>query len=363
VTTAPDEILGAGGTDDPREPLRASGPGEDPEQDLGEPQPCAVAGDSQVARQRKLEPATEREPFDGRDHGARNRAERVERGAERRGDARPRTGLGELRHVGARGERLLVAGDHRLDVGIGSQRDAVGDLVEQRGGQGSAAAGRAAGAQPVVLGFEVDERVGHAISRSRRSRGRACGRATLLPPCGGGAAAPSKRLLELFVLESARRFDRVEADEVGERERPMGASSLPPCRRRCLRPANSDSSIRIAESTYGTNRKFTMKPARSCERMTRFSSRPATNSSTRFAASSLVTIDGMSSTRCCTGTGLKKCSPSTFSGRRVAIASFMIGIDDVFDARIVSSPSRILSTFVNKSSFSSSDSMMASMMS
>ena len=106
-----------------------------------------------------------------------------------------------------------------------------------------------------------------------------------------------------------------------------------------------------------------MKPARSCERMTRFSSRPATNSSTRFAASSLVTIDGMSSTRCCTGTGLKKCSPSTFSGRRVAIASFMIGIDDVFDARIVSSPSRILSTFVNKSSFSSSDSMMASMMS
>ena len=61
----------------------------------------------------------------------------------------------------------------------------------------------------------------------------------------------------------------------------------------------------------------------------------------------------MSSTRCCTGTGLKKWRPSTCSGRSVAIASFMIGIDDVFDARIASSSSTILSRFVNTSSFSS----------
>ena len=45
----------------------------------------------------------------------------------------------------------------------------------------------------------------------------------------------------------------------------------------------------------------------------------------------------MTSTSLSTGTGLKKCIPITCSGRFVAIASLMIGIDDVFVARIASS--------------------------
>ena len=39
-----------------------------------------------------------------------------------------------------------------------------------------------------------------------------------------------------------------------------------------------------------------------------------------------------------TGTGEKKCRPRTRSGRPVAAASPAIGIDEVFDARIASSP-------------------------
>ena len=83
-------------------------------------------------------------------------------------------------------------------------------------------------------------------------------------------------------------------------------------------------------------------------------------SSARSATSLLVTIDGMSSTSRMTGTGLKKCRPSTCSGRSVAIASFMIGIDDVFDARIAWSSTTILPRLRNTSSFSSSNSRTAS---
>src|SRR2546421_126449 len=73
-----------------------------------------------------------------------------------------------------------------------------------------------------------------------------------------------------------------------------------------------------------------MNPARSCDRITRLP-RPSTmKSSARSATSLLVTIDGMSSTRRITGTGLKKCSPTTCSARPLATASFMIGMDDVF---------------------------------
>ena len=61
-------------------------PGKDPELDLGEAEPRAVARDPQVARERELEAAAEREAFDRRDHRPGNRAERVERGTERGGD-------------------------------------------------------------------------------------------------------------------------------------------------------------------------------------------------------------------------------------------------------------------------------------
>ncbi len=66
------------------------------------------------------------------------------------------------------------------------------------------------------------------------------------------------------------------------------------------------------------------------------------------------------STSFSTGTGLKKWMPTTDSGRRVAMPSFMIGIDDVFDAKTASSVSTTLSSRPNTSAFSSSDSTTAS---
>ena len=54
------------------------------------------------------------------------------------------------------------------------------------------------------------------------------------------------------------------------------------------------------------------------------------------AVSSEVCTARITSTSFSTGTGLKKCMPITRSGRPVAAASEVIGIEDVFDARIAS---------------------------
>ena len=54
------------------------------------------------------------------------------------------------------------------------------------------------------------------------------------------------------------------------------------------------------------------------------------------AVSSEVSRPRITSTSFSTGTGLKKCMPITRSGRDVAAASDVIGIDEVFDARIAS---------------------------
>jgi len=50
--------------------------------------------------------------------------------------------------------------------------------------------------------------------------------------------------------------------------------------------------------------------------------------------SALVRSEEMTSTRRSTGTGLKKCMPMTCSGRLVAMASLIIGIEEVFVAKI-----------------------------
>ena len=58
----------------------------------------------------------------------------------------------------------------------------------------------------------------------------------------------------------------------------------------------------------------------------------------RATVSSEVSRPTTTSTSFMTGTGEKKCSPSTRSGRPVAAASPAIGIDEVLEARIVSAP-------------------------
>ena len=75
---------------------------------------------------------------------------------------------------------------------------------------------------------------------------------------------------------------------------------------------------------------------------------------------SLDSSDGISSTSLSTGTGLKKCSPMTCSGRLVTMASFMIGIDDVLDASSASRLVTTLSRAVNTSTLVGSCSATAS---
>ena len=54
----------------------------------------------------------------------------------------------------------------------------------------------------------------------------------------------------------------------------------------------------------------------------------------RSVVSGLVRSDEITSTRRSTGTGLKKCIPMTCSGRFVAMATVMIGMDEVLVARM-----------------------------
>ncbi len=70
--------------------------------------------------------------------------------------------------------------------------------------------------------------------------------------------------------------------------------------------------------------------------------------------------DDTSSTSGSTGTGLKKCSPSTRWGRLVAMASFMMGMDEVFDASSASGASTTLSSSPKTSTLTASASTTAS---
>ena len=72
--------------------------------------------------------------------------------------------------------------------------------------------------------------------------------------------------------------------------------------------------------------------------------RPWRRRSARSVVSGEVSSEVTSSTSRSTGTGLKKWMPITCSGRLVAMPSFMIGIEDVLEARMASSPSTTLSS-------------------
>ena len=105
---------------------------------------------------------------------------------------------------------------------------------------------------------------------------------------------------------------------------------------------------------------LTTKPARSGEETTTLSSWSAAKARVRSRVSSLVSRDVTSSTSRSTGAGLKKWRPTTCSGREVAMASFMMGMDDVFDARMAFGSVMTLSSWPNSSAFVCSSSTIAS---
>ena len=115
---ADDHLQRFGYADEAGQPLRAAGPRENPELDLGKTALRVTGRDPVVAPERHLEPAAEGRPVEGGDDGLRAgfqaRDDRVEPGILRR--------LAELRDVGARDERASgPRDDHRAHVGVGER--------------------------------------------------------------------------------------------------------------------------------------------------------------------------------------------------------------------------------------------------
>lgn len=125
--------------------------------------------------------------------------------------------------------------------------------------------------------------------------------------------------------------------------------------------AKPDSAMRTAERRYGIRRALTTNPARSRERMAVLPSARVANSSTAAAVADEVCREVTTSTRGRTGTGLKKCSPTTRSARRVALPSRMTGREEVLVARIAPGSSTILSRASKTSVLTSACSVTASM--
>ena len=73
--------------DQPRQPLRAAGAGNEPELDFRKAEPRAGRGDAKMAAERDLKPAAERGAMQSRDHGLRHRIERSDDIASARGPA------------------------------------------------------------------------------------------------------------------------------------------------------------------------------------------------------------------------------------------------------------------------------------
>src|SRR6516162_2868114 len=124
--------------------------------------------------------------------------------------------------------------------------------------------------------------------------------------------------------------------------------------------AKRASTIRIADSRYGTSRAFTTKPDRSEQRTTCLPRTVSAKCSVRAAAASSVTSVHTNSTSGSTGTGLKKCRPSTRCGFLVAAAIFMIGMLEVLDASTASGSVTTRSSSAKICALTASSSRMAS---
>ena len=201
------------------------------------------------------------------------------------------------------------------------------------------------------LASSLRHRAGHAALRrgsaaARRGRptgsvverrGRTCGPAGPPRPsgCSSAAARPTRG------RGTPRRATSQTASSVSRPIRSASASGPIGCAQPGTMPssmssldAKPDSYIRIADTMYGISSALTTKPARSWESIVVLPSVPSANVVRLLDASrSAVMIERTTSTSGSTGTGLKKCRPSTRSGCLVSAPSFMIGTDDVFEAR------------------------------
>ena len=75
---AKQQLQGTPSSDEPRQPLRAAVPGDEPQVDLGLPEARRVGGHPQGARHGQLASAAEREPVDRRNDGLTERLDQIE---------------------------------------------------------------------------------------------------------------------------------------------------------------------------------------------------------------------------------------------------------------------------------------------
>jgi hypothetical protein len=120
--------------DGTRQALRAAGPGDDAQLDLGLTELGRVGGDHDVAHHRQLAATAQREAGHCGDHRLADRADGFPvAGDQVAGVGRDEVVLGQHADVGAGGKGFVAAGDHdRADAGVGveaSQRGA--QLVHQ----------------------------------------------------------------------------------------------------------------------------------------------------------------------------------------------------------------------------------------
>ena len=125
-------LLGATGTDEAGQPLRAATPRDDPEQDLGLAEHRLLADDAIVARHGQLAATTQGVTADGSDHEARDGRHGVERTMEPGGDDPRFVGAAELADVGTRGEQSLAPHDDDCAWQVGAERSqCVVEIAEQ----------------------------------------------------------------------------------------------------------------------------------------------------------------------------------------------------------------------------------------
>ena len=128
--TREQHLGGDGFGDEPGETLRASRARDDAELDLGHAKARTRVGDSKVARHRELQPTSERDAIDRSHTRLWQELESAERALEIVEECTELVGrleLHELFDVGARRERLPLAGDHD-----GADGAVIGDARERR---------------------------------------------------------------------------------------------------------------------------------------------------------------------------------------------------------------------------------------
>ena len=169
--------------DAPRQPLRAAEAGDDAQVDLGLPELRGARGVDEVAGQRQLAAAAEREAVDRRDRSARAapRSASPSGGRARRRRARPpRSMLGHRRDVGA--------GDERLVARAGQDRAAHAGVVARSPSNAAISASTRRAVERVErLGTVDGQRDDRAVAR-RRARSGVAGRRHLIGPDAGAAA-------------------------------------------------------------------------------------------------------------------------------------------------------------------------------